>query len=105
MIMNIGAGAMSQAAKSMYGIAQDGQESPDQSQGVSRFTDIFKQRLDEVNALQLASDAMTEQMAAGNASIENTLIKAEEARIALDLTVQITSRITQAYQEIMRMQV
>lgn len=105
MSINIGGSAMSPIAKSMYGIAQEGQEDAGQSAGASEFPNIFKQHLNEVNALQLESDAMSEQMAAGNANIEDVLIKAEEARIALDLTVQITSRITQAYQEIMRMQV
>lgn len=105
MAINVGVSAMSQLAKSMYGIPED-QDAGAKQEGISAFTDIFKQQLGQVNDLQLESDELTRQMAAGNVdSVEEVLIKAEEARIALDLTVQITSKITQAYQEIMRMQI
>lgn len=105
MAINVGASAMSQMAKSLYGLG-DGSSSTQSTGGVSNFTDIFRSQLDKVNDLQLQSDELTQQMAVGNVdNVEEVLIKAEEARIALDLTIQITSKITQAYQEIMRMQV
>ncbi len=108
MAINIAGSAMSPLAKSMFGLTENVQstDGAGQSAGVSKFTDILKDQLGQVNDLQQQSDFLTQQMAAGNVdNVEDVLIKAEEARIALDLTVQITSKVTQAYQEIMRMQV
>ena len=46
------------------------------------------------------------QLAAGNAaSLHDVMIRMEEARMSFQLAVQFRSRVLEAYQEVMRMQV
>ena len=46
-----------------------------------------------------------QQLAAGDAaSLHDVMIRMEEAKLALHLAVQVRSRLLDAYQEVMRMQ-
>ena len=70
------------------------------------FSKMFGDYLDDVNSLQKESDYMDEQLASGEVdNIHDVMIKAEEARIALEMTVQIRNKVVEAYQELIRMQV
>jgi flagellar hook-basal body complex protein FliE len=70
------------------------------------FGDLLAGALDKVNALQQNADQMAVQMVAGQASdIHQVLAAAQEASLALQLTVQVRDKIVEAYQEMMRMQV
>ncbi|PIU61622.1 MAG: flagellar hook-basal body complex protein FliE [Armatimonadetes bacterium CG07_land_8_20_14_0_80_40_9] len=62
--------------------------------------------LDKVNDLQNNADEMMKRLAAGEVKdIHRVMIAVEEASLSLQLTMQIRSKIIDAYQEIMRMPV
>ncbi len=69
------------------------------------FRDILKSALRHVNDLQLQSDMAYEKLIAGEMEFHDAMIIAEQANLALQLTMAIRSKIIEAYQEIMRMQV
>jgi flagellar hook-basal body complex protein FliE len=70
------------------------------------FADLLKSGLSEVNSLQLAADDIADKFAAGETdNIHEVLIAGEKASIALELTTAIRTKVMDAYQEIMRMQV
>ena len=70
------------------------------------FADYLKASLNEVNGLQLEASDLAAQFAAGETdNIHEVLIASEKADIALQLTTAIRSKIIEAYQEIMRMNI
>ncbi|MGI6537606.1 MAG: flagellar hook-basal body complex protein FliE [Caldicoprobacterales bacterium] len=69
------------------------------------FGDLLKQELNKVNELQLRAEEANMQLITGEAeSIHSVMLAAEEARLALELTVQIRNKLVEAYQEINRIQ-
>ena len=77
----------------------------DNGQGVS-FGDFLNKALDQVNNLQNESNLAEEKLATGESDdIAQVMIASEKANLALQLTVQIRTKVLDAYQEIMRMQV
>ena len=70
------------------------------------FTDILKAGLNEVNNLQIEASDIATQFAAGETdNIHAVLIAGEKADIALQLATAVRSKLLDAYQEIMRMQI
>ena len=70
------------------------------------FADMLKAGLSEVNGLQKEADDMAALFAAGETdNIHAVLIAGEKADIALQLTTAIRSKILEAYQEIMRINI
>lgn len=70
------------------------------------FGQILQQKLQEVNQLQLKSDELTQQFIAGeDIELHDVMLAAEQANLALQLTVQIRNKLLEAYQEISRMQI
>lgn len=70
------------------------------------FGDTLKDAIQEVNQLQKVSDKKMQDLATGKTdNIPDVMIAAEKADIALKLMVQVRSKIIDAYQEIMKMQV
>jgi flagellar hook-basal body complex protein FliE len=70
------------------------------------FSDTLKDALQEVNQLQKVSDQKMQDLATGKTdNIPEVMIAAEKADIALKLMVQVRSKIIDAYQEVMKMQV
>ena len=70
------------------------------------FADYLKQALDTTNGLLLESDKISNDFAAGRIdNIHAVAIAAEKADTALQFTLQIRSKIMDAYAEIMRMQI
>lgn len=73
---------------------------------VKAFHEYLKDSLSDVNELQLEAGRLNRELAAGRVEdISQVIIAGEKASIALQLTTQIRNRATEAYQEIMRMQV
>lgn len=69
------------------------------------FADTLRGVLDRVNRLQLESAQATGELLTGDLqNLHQVMIKAEEAQLSLQLTVQVVSKVLQAYQEIARMQ-
>jgi flagellar hook-basal body complex protein FliE len=70
------------------------------------FLDTLKEKLDGINDQQLKADDMTEQLVKGeDVDIHDVMLSTEEAKMSLELAVQIRNKIVEAYQEINRMQI
>lgn len=70
------------------------------------FYDTLKEKLDDVNDKQIKADEVTEQFIKGEGpDIHEVMLVTEEAKMSLQLAVQIRNKIVEAYQEINRMQV
>jgi flagellar hook-basal body complex protein FliE len=70
------------------------------------FSETLKDAIQEVNTLQKVSDQKMQDLATGKTdNIPDVMIAAEKADIALKLMVQVRSKVIDAYQEIMKMQV
>ena len=64
----------------------------------------FGDMLDEVNALQAASDQKMEEFAtAPGKDIHGTMIAMQKADVSMRLMLQVRSKLINAYHEIMRM--
>ncbi len=76
-----------------------------ENQPTNSFTDVLKDAMNNVTKLQESAEAATEQLALGQVDdIHSIMIQTERAALALELTVQVTSKAVSAYNEIMRMQ-
>jgi flagellar hook-basal body complex protein FliE len=76
------------------------------SSAAPSFGDYLKSALDSANEAQVNSDAETTKVITGESpDIHNALIAAEEARIQMELVVQVRNKLLDSYQEIERMQV
>ena len=70
------------------------------------FADVLKAGLNEVNSLQAEASDLAAQFAAGETdNIHSVLIAGQKADIALQLATAVRSKLLDAYQEIMRMQI
>lgn len=70
------------------------------------FSNILSQSLE--NAKQTENDnkeSNLELLAGQDNSLHDTMIEAEKAELALDLTLKVRNKVIDAYNEIMRMQV
>lgn len=67
---------------------------------------LFQQVLQEANQRQLEADWQTNMFISGKTDdLHQVIIAAEQARLSLQLTTQVTNRIIEAYREINRMQI
>lgn len=71
------------------------------------FSAILKEKLDIVNEKQIESDVLTQKMIAGDSdvSIHEVMLAGEEAKISLQLAMQVRNKLVEAYQEISRTQI
>ncbi len=66
----------------------------------------FAERLDEVNQGIGTAETMLQQLAAGEAvELYDAMLSLEQARIGVQTLIQVRNRLTDAYQEVMRMQI
>lgn len=85
--------------------SQFNQVNPIENQPNNSFTDILKEAMNNVAQLQESAEAATQQLALGQVDdIHSVMIQTERAALALELTVQVTGKAVNAYNEIMRMQ-
>lgn len=69
------------------------------------FGDVLKEQLNKVNDLQLRADQATQEFVVGESEdIHSVLLATEEARLALEMAVQIRNKLIESYQEINRIQ-
>lgn len=69
------------------------------------FMDTLKEKLGEVNEKQIAADVATEAFISGeDINIHEVMLITEEAKMSLQLAVQVRNKLVEAYQEINRMQ-
>ncbi|HCL4438249.1 flagellar hook-basal body protein FliE [Clostridium botulinum] len=79
-------------------------EKTENTESVS-FNEILKDKLDGVNAKQVKADNSTEAFIKGDEiDIHNVMLNAEEAKMSMELAVQVRNKLVEAYQELSRMQ-
>ncbi|RCW53358.1 MULTISPECIES: flagellar hook-basal body complex protein FliE [Halanaerobium] len=81
-------------------------ENENKNKKTEAFSDLFREKMNEVNQLQKDSQAMTASFAAGETdNIHDVMIAAEKAKVAVNLTTAVQTKVIDAYNEIMRLQV
>ncbi len=75
-------------------------------EGKAEFSTILKNKLNEINQLQLDADQAITNVELGNSgSIHEAVVALEKADLSFRTMMQVRNKIIEAYQEIMRMQV
>ncbi|EPY2271606.1 flagellar hook-basal body complex protein FliE [Clostridium sporogenes] len=82
----------------------NGNEKTENTENVS-FSEVLKDKLDGVNAKQVKADNSTQSFIKGEEiDIHNVMLNAEEAKMSMELAVQVRNKLVEAYQELSRMQ-
>lgn len=77
-----------------------------QATGLDAFGKTFEQAIQALNNQQLEADRWAARLAAGeDVDLHQVLIAMEQAEIGFRLALQVRTKLVEAYQEIMRMQV
>jgi len=75
-------------------------------QSVPSFKDTLKTFLKDVNSLQNHADKSIEKMVAGEITdVHQVMLAVEEANLSFNMMMEIRTKMVDAYQELMRMQV
>jgi len=69
------------------------------------FGDLLKKELSKVNDKQLEAESSAISFIKGDMDLHQTLVATEEARLSLELAVQIRNKLVNAYEEFNKMQV
>jgi len=87
------------------GASQLSQDDVAPTSGSKSFTDVFSSALNDVNNLQQDAAQASLNLAAGKIQdLSEVTIATQKATMALQLTMQVRTKILDAYQEVMRMQ-
>lgn len=74
--------------------------------GVQNFSNMVKQKLDEVSTLQREADQLTENFLAGEqVEVHQILIAMEKVDLALREVVEIRNKLVEAYKQVSNMQI
>lgn len=69
------------------------------------FGDFLKEKLDQVNDKQIQADNTTKEFIQGDSvDIHKVMLDTEEAKMSLELAVQVRNKFVEAYQELSRTQ-
>lgn len=69
------------------------------------FFSVLKDKLDTVNEKQITAESTTSAFVSGEEiDVHKVMLDAEEAKLSLELAVQMRNKIVEAYQELNRMQ-
>jgi len=81
-------------------------ESGKTKEGAGSFGEILKDKVEEINKLQLDADSAIAKVELDDSgSIHEAIIAMEKASISFKTMLQVRNKILEAYQEVMRMQV
>ena len=70
------------------------------------FLDTLKEKLNEVNDKQIEADNLTQKFIKGEEEdIHKVMLSTEEAKMSLELAVEIRNKLVAAYEEFNRMQI
>jgi flagellar hook-basal body complex protein FliE len=84
----------------------DAVAAPSAAQPAQQFGQWFTQELSNINSQMVGAEHSVQQLAAGgNVSLHETMLQLEQARLQFQLAIQVRSRVLEAYQDVMRMQV
>ena len=73
--------------------------------GVVGFGEFLKDKIDKVNDRQIVSDDLTNGLISGEVTdLHEVMVATEEARLSLELAIQIRNKTIDAYKEITNMQ-
>lgn len=93
-INGIGAGSLTRVA-----------ENKPQTNTGTTFKDLINDQLEKLNNSQLRADQMAQDFISGEVDdLHAVMIATEEARLSLDLALQIRNKVVEAYKEINNMQ-
>ncbi|NPV72544.1 MAG: flagellar hook-basal body complex protein FliE [Pelotomaculum sp.] len=77
-----------------------------QEAGGSSFSEMLQDALKKVNDAQVKADNLARQLLTGEVQdIHQVTVAMQEARLTMQLAVEVRNKIIEAYQEISRMQV
>ncbi|CDF58022.1 flagellar hook-basal body complex protein FliE [Thermobrachium celere] len=69
------------------------------------FSKIVKEKIDQLNEKQVEAENKTIELIKGDAKdIHEVMLSVEEARLSLELAIQIRNKLVEAFQELNRMQ-
>lgn len=72
----------------------------------SNFLDTLNEKLNEVNDKQIEADDITQKFIKGEETdVHKVMVSTQEAKLSLELAVQIRNKLVEAYQEFNRMQI
>ena len=72
----------------------------------NNFLDTLKEKLSEVNDKQIEADNLTQKFIKGEEDdVHKVMLSTEEAKMSLELAVQIRNKLIDAYEEFNRMQI
>ncbi|MBW2568187.1 MAG: flagellar hook-basal body complex protein FliE [Deltaproteobacteria bacterium] len=81
-------------------------ESSKVGENESSFSNVLKDKIGEINKLQLDADAAIAKVELSDSgSIHEAMIAMEKASISFKTMLQVRNKMLEAYQEVMRMQV
>ena len=70
------------------------------------FAGTLQKAMENVNNLQVNAEDAAKKLAMGQAEdVHQVMIAVEQAKLAMQLTVQVRNKVVEAYQEISRMQI
>jgi flagellar hook-basal body complex protein FliE len=79
---------------------------PAGASGGGGFGDVLAGKLGEVEKLQREADAEIQALgASGGEGLQDAVVSMEKAALSFELMMRVRSKIVEAYQEVMRMQV
>lgn len=73
---------------------------------MTSFADTLKSQLDSVNEKQIESDVLNDKLIKGdgNVNIHQVMLSTEEAKMSVNLAIQVRNKLVEAYQEISKIQ-
>lgn len=72
---------------------------------LSTFQNVLKENLDKVNENQVAADNITTDFISGkDVEVHEMILSMEEAKMSLQLAIQVRNKVVEAVQELNRMQ-
>lgn len=78
----------------------------EETEGKASFPELLKKEVSDVNQAQLEAEQLMEQLMAGkDVPREKVMIAARKAELSFKLLMEIRNQLTEAFDEIMRMQV
>ena len=87
-------------------LAANGPAGISPNDALGNFGNMVSQGIEAVNQELLVSQTDLQQLATGNAqNLHQIMIRMEESRLSFQLLVQVRSRLLEAYQDVMKMQV
>lgn len=99
--MNPAVGAIEAVSADLAPAAVPATEGP-----AAGFGTWFTKELESVNSQLVQAERGVQELASGAVvNVHDTMLQLEQARLAFQLAIQVRSRVLEAYQEVMRMQV